>query len=128
MLVWMASKPAGACKPIWSTTNAPQSPPCATYSESRGSDAPALLFERDYDTCLAVATRGVELARGAGALTVLAVSVNVMAQAVVLGGNFGRAALLVAEADSVTDATGARVAPYGALVLAFRAGRPRRPG
>ena len=53
----------------------------------------------------------------------LAVSVNVMTQAVALGGEFGRAALLVAEADSVTDATGARVAPYGALVLAGFQGR-----
>ena len=35
----------------------------------------------DYETCLAVATRGVELAREAGALTVLAVSANVLAQA-----------------------------------------------
>ena len=77
----------------------------------------------DHDTCLAVATRGVQLAREAGALTVLAVSVNVMAQAVALGGEFGKAALLVAEADSVTDATGARVAPYGALVLAGLQGR-----
>ena len=77
----------------------------------------------DYETCLAVATRGVELAREAGALTVLAVSVNVMAQAVVLGGDFGRAALLVAEADSVTEATGTQVAPYGALVLAGFQGR-----
>jgi DNA-binding CsgD family transcriptional regulator len=72
----------------------------------------------DYDTCLAVATRGVELAREAGALTVLPVSVNVMAQALALGGEFGRGAELVAEADSVTEATGAQVAPYGALVLA----------
>jgi DNA-binding CsgD family transcriptional regulator len=77
----------------------------------------------DYETCLAVATRGVQLAREAGALTVLAVSVNVMAQAVTLGGEFGSAAVLVAEADSVTDATGARVAPYGALVLAGLRGR-----
>ena len=77
----------------------------------------------DYETCLAVATRGVQLAREAGALTVLAVSVNVKAQAVVLGGELGRAASLVAEADSVTDATGARVAPYGALVLAGFQGR-----
>src|SRR5436190_18492389 len=60
----------------------------------------------DYDTCLAVATRGVELARDAGALAVLAVSVNVMTQAVVLGGDLGRAGLLVSEADSVTEATG----------------------
>jgi DNA-binding CsgD family transcriptional regulator len=77
----------------------------------------------DYETCLAVATRGVQLAREAGALTVLAVSVNVKAQAVVLGGDFERAAVLVAEADSVTEATGARVAPYGALVLAGVQGR-----
>jgi DNA-binding CsgD family transcriptional regulator len=77
----------------------------------------------DYESCLAVATRGVELAREAGALTVLAVSVNVMGQAVVLGGELGSAASLVAEADSVTDATGARVAPYGALVLAGLQGR-----
>ena len=77
----------------------------------------------DYDCCLSVATRGVELARGAGALTVLAVSVNVMTQAVVLGGEFETASLLIAEADSVTDATGAGVAPYGALVLAGLQGR-----
>ena len=77
----------------------------------------------DYETCLAVATRGVEIAREAGALTVLAVSANVMAQAVVLGGDFGKGALLVAEADSVTEATATQVAPYGALVLAGFQGR-----
>jgi DNA-binding CsgD family transcriptional regulator len=76
----------------------------------------------DYDTCLAVATREVQLARDSGALEVLAVGVNVMSQAVVLGGDFARAALLIAEANTVTEATGAQVAPYGALVLAgFRA-------
>ena len=80
----------------------------------------------DYETCLAVAMRSVQLAREAGALTVLAVSVNVWAQALVLGGEFGRARLLVAEADNVTDATGARVAPYGALVLAGFEGREDR--
>jgi DNA-binding CsgD family transcriptional regulator len=77
----------------------------------------------DHETCLAVATRGVQLAREAGALTVLAVSANVMAQAVAISGEFGRAALLVAEADSVTEATGALIAPYGALVLAGLQGR-----
>jgi DNA-binding CsgD family transcriptional regulator len=77
----------------------------------------------DYETCLAVASRGVELARKAGALTVLAVSVNVMTQAVVLGGQFGKAASLVSEANAVTEATGTRVAPYGALVLGGLQGR-----
>jgi DNA-binding CsgD family transcriptional regulator len=77
----------------------------------------------DYETCLAVSTRGVDLAREAGALTVLAVSANVMTQALVLGGEFRRAALLVGEADSVTEAARTRVAPYGALVLAGLQGR-----
>ena len=77
----------------------------------------------DYDTCLAVSARGVQLAREAGALTVLAVSANVIAQTVVLGGEFGRAASLVGEADTVIEATGSRVAPYGALVLAGLQGR-----
>jgi ATP/maltotriose-dependent transcriptional regulator MalT len=77
----------------------------------------------DYETCVAIASRGVQLAREVGALTVLAVSVNVLTQAVVLGGQFGAATLLVDEADSVTEATGARVAPYGALVLAGLQGR-----
>jgi DNA-binding CsgD family transcriptional regulator len=81
----------------------------------------AAVFVWDYDTCLAVATREVELARESGALEVLAVGVNVLGQAASLGGEFARAALLVAEADAVTEATGARVAPYAALVLgAFR--------
>jgi DNA-binding CsgD family transcriptional regulator len=77
----------------------------------------------DYDTCLAVSRRGVELAREVGALAVLAVSVNVMTQAAVLGGQFGTARLLIGEADSVIEATGTQVAPYGALVLAGLQGR-----
>jgi DNA-binding CsgD family transcriptional regulator len=77
----------------------------------------------DYDTCLSVARRGVQLARGSGALAVLAVSANVLAQAAGLGGEFSEAWRLVDEADSVTEATGTRVAPYGALVLAGLRGR-----
>jgi DNA-binding CsgD family transcriptional regulator len=72
----------------------------------------------DHDTCLAVANRAVKLARETGALTVLAVGVNVLAQAVALGGDFEAAGLLIAEADAATEATGTQVAPYGALVLA----------
>ena len=77
----------------------------------------------DYETCLAVASRGVQLARDSGALSVLAVSVNVLGQAVALGGDFGRVAMLVGEADGVIEATGAQVAPYAALVLAGLQGR-----
>jgi ATP/maltotriose-dependent transcriptional regulator MalT len=78
----------------------------------------AAVYLWDFDTCLAVATRGVGLARDSGALEVLAVSVNVLGQAVALGGDFAGAALLIAEADAVREATGTRVGPYGALVLA----------
>jgi DNA-binding CsgD family transcriptional regulator len=77
----------------------------------------------DYETCRGVAERGVQLARDAGALTVLAVSVNVLGQAVALGGEFATVATLATEADAVTEATGTRVAPYGALVLAGLRGR-----
>ncbi len=72
----------------------------------------------DYDTCRAVAGRAVELAREAGALAVLAVGANVLGQALVLGGEFEKAASVAAEADAVKEATGTRHAPYGALVLA----------
>jgi DNA-binding CsgD family transcriptional regulator len=77
----------------------------------------------DYETCLAIASRGAQLARDSGALAVLAVSVNVLGQAVALGGDFRQVAMLVDEANGVTEATGARVAPYGALVLAGLQGR-----
>ncbi len=77
----------------------------------------------DFDACLAIATRCVQLARDAGALAFLTVAVNVLTQAVTLGGDFEEAALLIAEADAARDATGTRVAPYGALVLAGFQGR-----
>ena len=78
----------------------------------------AAVWRWDYDTCLALALREVQLAREAGALEVLAVGANVLGQAAALRGDFATAALLVAEAGAVTEATGSRVAPYGALVLA----------
>jgi hypothetical protein len=77
----------------------------------------------DYETCVAVAARDVQLARDSGALAVLVVAVNVLAQAVALSGDFERAESLIAEAYAVRDATGAQVAPYGALVLAGLQGR-----
>ncbi len=83
----------------------------------------AALAVWDYDSALANATRAAELARDAGALSVLAVSVNALAQSAVLGGDFGMAATLIAEADVVVEATGTRLAPYGAVALAGFRGR-----
>jgi DNA-binding CsgD family transcriptional regulator len=83
----------------------------------------AAVFVWDYDTCLALATREVDVARESGALEVLAVGANVMGQAAALGGDFATAQLLISEADAVREATGTLVAPYGALVLAAIRGR-----
>jgi DNA-binding CsgD family transcriptional regulator len=84
----------------------------------------AAVFVWDYDTCREIAAREVELAREFGALEVLAVGLNVYAQVLSLGGDFAAAALLIAEANAVIEATGARVAPYGALVRAAYVGQP----
>jgi DNA-binding CsgD family transcriptional regulator len=77
----------------------------------------------DFETCLAIAAREVEVARESGALAVLAVGANVLAQAVALSGEFEKTSLVIAEADAVVEATGTAVLPYGALVLAGLRGR-----
>ncbi|HTZ87094.1 MAG TPA: AAA family ATPase [Solirubrobacteraceae bacterium] len=77
----------------------------------------------DHDCCVAVASHCVQLARDTGALEVLAVALNIMAQAVALSGEFARASQLISEADAVTEATGARVLPYGAIYVAAYQGR-----
>lgn len=55
----------------------------------------------DFETCMTVATRQVQVARASGALAVLAVGVNVLGQVVALAGNFDEAASLMAEAQAV---------------------------
>ena len=80
----------------------------------------------DYESCVAVASRGVQLARDSGALTVLAVALNIMGQAVALGGDYGRAARLISEADAVTEATGTPVLRYAAIYLSAYRGREAR--
>jgi DNA-binding CsgD family transcriptional regulator len=77
----------------------------------------------DYESCRAIAGRAVQLARDSGALTVLAVALNILAQALSMAGEFDRAAQLISEADSVTEATGTPVLQYGALYLRGFQGR-----
>jgi DNA-binding CsgD family transcriptional regulator len=77
----------------------------------------------DYETCVAAAGRAVQAARDTGALTVLAVALNILAQAVTMSGDFEKAAQLISEANVVTEATGTPVAPYGEIfITAFRGG------
>jgi DNA-binding CsgD family transcriptional regulator len=77
----------------------------------------------DYESCVAIARRGVQLARDRGDLTVLAVALNILAEAAAMGGEFGWAEQLIAEADAVTEATGTQVLQYGALFLRAWQGR-----
>jgi DNA-binding CsgD family transcriptional regulator len=72
----------------------------------------------DYDRCLKIGTRAVQLARDAGALEILAAADNACGQAAAFGGDFATAALLIAEVDAVKQATGTRIAPHAALALA----------
>ena len=72
----------------------------------------------DYDGCLEIGTRAVQLARDLGALEVLAAADNACGQAAAFGGDFASAALLMAEVDAVKEATGTRIGPYAAIALA----------
>jgi DNA-binding CsgD family transcriptional regulator len=67
--------------------------------------------------------RPVQLAREVGALDRLPILLNQLAIAAVWWGDFAAAASLIAEADAVCEATGARIAPYGAMRLAAFRGR-----
>jgi DNA-binding CsgD family transcriptional regulator len=70
-----------------------------------------------------VTVRQVQLAREAGALGQLPFLLTRMAQDAVWSGDFAAAASLIAEADTVREATGSRIAPYAALLLAAFRGR-----
>ena len=78
----------------------------------------------DYETCLAVAARGVELARDVGRAGRRSPSASTCSPRPWRWAASSRsAASLIAEADAVTEATGARVAP----VRRPRARRPSGP-
>jgi DNA-binding CsgD family transcriptional regulator len=68
-------------------------------------------------------TRLAQLAREAGALGQFPVLLNDMAMDAVFSGDFATAASLIEEADAVCEATGSRIAPYGAMMLASFRGR-----
>ncbi|HXL87864.1 MAG TPA: LuxR C-terminal-related transcriptional regulator, partial [Streptosporangiaceae bacterium] len=62
--------------------------------------------------------RQVTLARDAGALIMLPIAFNMHSTARLYAGEFTEAASMVAQAESVTEATGSSIAPYGAVALA----------
>jgi DNA-binding CsgD family transcriptional regulator len=72
----------------------------------------------DYETWHTLSARQVQLARGAGALAVLPMALNSLAAALLWPGDFAAAAALIAEAETLTEATGSQLPPYSALAVA----------
>jgi DNA-binding CsgD family transcriptional regulator len=85
------------------------------------SSAAAALW--DFESWDAVSTRQIELARGAGALTLLSIALNGQGMIATWRGDFETAASLSAEDEALKEATGTRIAPYGAMLLAAYQGR-----
>jgi DNA-binding NarL/FixJ family response regulator len=77
----------------------------------------------DFESWDAVITRQMQLARDAGALAPLSIALNGEGIVVAWCGDFAAAARVIVEADAVTEATGTRIAPYGAMLLAALRGR-----
>ncbi|BAL89843.1 putative LuxR-family transcriptional regulator [Actinoplanes missouriensis 431] len=77
----------------------------------------------DLDSWSAVTERQARLARESGALAVLPTALSGMAAVATWRGDFEAAARLTAEHEAVTEATGTRIAPYGAMLLAGYRGR-----
>jgi DNA-binding CsgD family transcriptional regulator len=77
----------------------------------------------DFESSETIITRQVGIARDAGALTLLAIALNAQGMLVTWGADFSAAASVIAEADAVTEATGTRIAPYGAMLHAAFRGR-----
>jgi DNA-binding CsgD family transcriptional regulator len=65
-----------------------------------------------------LATRNVQIARDAGALAVLPLALNYLAQMRIFGGDLDAAAALLEEADAIADATGTAPMVFGSLLLA----------
>jgi hypothetical protein len=72
----------------------------------------------DEQTCHAICTRSVELARERGALGVLPLALNYLAVTRSFEGDLDAAAVLVEESDAVADATGAAPIGFAKLPLA----------
>jgi DNA-binding CsgD family transcriptional regulator len=77
----------------------------------------------DYDSWDVLCDRQITLAHDAGALIALPIALNARAVVHVFAGEFTEAASMVAQAESVIEATGSSIAPYGALALAVFRGQ-----
>jgi DNA-binding CsgD family transcriptional regulator len=85
--------------------------------------AQAAAFIWDYDAWDVLTARHVDLARDAGALTVLPVSLNARAGVHLFAGELNIAASLVDRIDALADVTDARTVRHAAVLLAAFRGR-----
>ena len=77
----------------------------------------------DYESWDVLSARLIRVCREAGALTALPIAYNTRAGVYLFAGDFTHAAGIVTEVESITDAMGSSIAPYGALALAAMRGR-----
>jgi DNA-binding CsgD family transcriptional regulator len=77
----------------------------------------------DYDSWDVLSGRQVALARDAGALVTLPLAFSMRTTAHLFAGEFTEAASMVTQAESVTEAIGSSIAPYGAVALAAYRGQ-----
>ena len=80
--------------------------------------AVAAIMGWDEECWHAIIARQLQSCREAGLLTLLVHNAHAMAELMVWRGDFGAAASLIAEAQSIMTATGARFVPYAALIMA----------
>ncbi|MGY4767978.1 helix-turn-helix transcriptional regulator [Kribbella sp. CWNU-51] len=78
----------------------------------------AAVYLWDYGRWDTFSSRHLRLTREAGALSELPLALTQRAYALLFAGELAAAASLVEEVQVVTEATGSRIAPYGALALA----------
>ncbi len=72
----------------------------------------------DYRSWDVLSARHIKLIRDADAVIALPIALSTRAAVHLFAGEFAAAASLAAEVESVTEATGSSIAPYGALTLA----------
>ena len=77
----------------------------------------------DDEAWYAINARQLQLARDAGALARIPMGLITEAVIDAWSGDFASAAAVTAEAETITEATGIRIAPYGAMLLAALRGR-----
>ena len=77
----------------------------------------------DEDSWRAISARHLQEARDAGALARLPIDLADWAMFLAWCGDFGAAALAIAEAEAITEATGTYIAPYAQLLLAALRGQ-----